>query len=174
VLCGGLTLGTHLIYTSVVMNYGPEPQPILLVGAFLFSRPESAEGMVGMEIAVRSDKTLKRYYRIINKKYFLNALPDNVCVRFVNEEDKDEEEKCEENYYGWAERGDDRHKYLIVISKVKNPGWTAKLATLTHECCHLNTDLKDDHGPAFEAQRQMIADRGIFRKGALLRGLTIF
>jgi len=121
---------------------------------------------------VRSDKTLRKYYRLINKKFFNNELPDNVCVRYLSALEKEE---FEDTYFAWTSKVDDgRHKYVIVVSKDKNPGWTAMLATLAHECCHIATGMKDAHGPAFEAQRQLIADRGIFKKGALLRGVTIF
>jgi hypothetical protein len=34
--------------------------------------------------------------------------------------------------------------------------------------------LKDNHGPAFETKRQMIADRGIFKKNAIYKGYTLF
>lgn len=123
---------------------------------------------------MRSDAPLKRWFNLINKKFFYGELPSNTCVRYVDDDDKDEEENCEANFYGWADRGDERHKYVIVLSRLKNPGLTAKLATLVHEMCHLSTDLKDSHGPAFEAKRQMISDRGVFKKGAVMKNLTIF
>ena len=126
---------------------------------------------------MRSDKTLLRWYKLINRKFFDNQLPDNTCVRWINER---EQEKYEDMYFAWTSdiegtsQDDGYHKYVIVISKDKNPGKTAVLATLAHEMCHVSTGMRDDHGPAFEAQRQMISDRGIFRKGAVLKGLTIF
>ena len=80
---------------------------------------------------MQSDKRLKRYYNLINKKFFNNELPHNVCVRYVNEDDKDEDYNCEEKYYGWlSEPEDNRHKWTIIISKPKNPGRTALLNTL--------------------------------------------
>lgn len=122
---------------------------------------------------MRSNKTLKKWYRFINKRYFLNGLPNDVCVRYVNEEDKDEEEKCEERYKGWAEKvaGDRYHKYTIVICP---NGRVSDIATLAHEMIHVALSLKDNHGPAFEEKRQMISDRGIFKKGAIYKGLTLF
>jgi hypothetical protein len=93
-------------------------------------------------------------------------------VRYLSELEK---EQFEEKYFAWTSKVEDgRHKYVIVISKTKNPGKTAVVATLSHEMCHVATGMRDDHGPAFEAQRQAIADRGIFKKGAVLKGLTIF
>ncbi len=124
---------------------------------------------------MRSDPRLKRWYRIINKKYFDNQLTNNVCVRWSNENDNEEEERCEEKYFGWADKAlDGRHEYVIVLSKVKINSKSTKLLTLAHEMCHIATGLKDDHGDAFEQWRQYISDRGIFRKGALIKGLTIF
>ncbi len=123
---------------------------------------------------MRSDKCLKRWYRAINKNFFDNELPNNVCVRWVNEEDKEEEEGCEHRYFAWTNKLQGQHSYCIVISKTKNPGKTAVLATLAHEMIHVSTGMRDDHGPAFEAKRQMIADKGIFKKNALLKGRTIF
>jgi CRISPR/Cas system endoribonuclease Cas6 (RAMP superfamily) len=130
--------------------------------------------------AVRSDRTLKRWYRLINRKFFYNALPNNVCVRYINEIEK---EKYEDKYFAWTSNVEDmvsdggkpgKHKYAIVISKTKNPGRTAVCASLVHEMIHVYTEMRDDHGPAFEAARQMISDRGIYKKGAILSGLTIF
>jgi hypothetical protein len=126
---------------------------------------------------VRSDRTLKAWYNKINRKFFDNQLPKNTCVRWINEL---EQEKFEEMYFAWTsniegtEQDDKIHKYVIVISKNKNPGKTAVLATLIHEMIHVSTEMRDDHGPAFEEKRQMISDKGIFKKHALLRGLTIF
>jgi hypothetical protein len=130
--------------------------------------------------AVRSDKTLKSWYRLINRKFFDNILPNNVCVRYTNEQEK---EKYEDKYYAWTSNVEDiladggrpgRHKYAIIISKTKNPGRTARVASLIHEMIHVATEMRDDHGPAFEAVRQQISDRGIYKKGAVLDGLTIF
>lgn len=130
---------------------------------------------------MRSDKTLKKYYNLINLKFFHNELPHNVCVRYISEL---EQEKFEDTYFAWTSSKKDapqafaedhyRHEYVIVISKNKNPGWTAKMATLAHEMIHVSTKMTDDHGPAFEAKRQMISDRGIFKKSAVLKDLTIF
>ena len=132
---------------------------------------KNAEAWWAWSNTVRSDKCLKRWYRLINKKFFDNELPNNVCVRWISEL---EQEKFEDMYFAWTSKLQGPHSYCIVISKTKNPGKTAVLATLSHEMCHVATGMKDDHGPAFEAQRQKIADRGIFKKNAILKGLTIF
>jgi hypothetical protein len=124
---------------------------------------------------MRSDPVLKKWYRIINRKFFYNELPNNVCVRWFNEDDEDEEERCEEKYFGWADRGKDgRHAYVICLSRFRCDSMTQKLGTLAHEMVHIATDVKDNHGPAFESWRQTLGDRGLFRKGALVKNLTLF
>lgn len=124
---------------------------------------------------MRSDARLKKWYNAINYRFFLGELPNNVCVRYTNEDDDDEEEGCDQKYYGWTSEGaDKRHKYVIVISRVKNPGPVAKLATLAHEMIHVKTGLRDDHGKKFSDWHETLTSRGLFRKSAVLRGLTLF
>lgn len=134
---------------------------------------------------MRSDKTLKRWYSRINKRFFSASLPVDVCVRWANEEEE-KELTWEEKYFGWTtnneKEGHDsqHHSYTIVLSRTKHGGahycrpHSTILSTLAHEMCHVATQLKDDHGPAFEKWRQKIADKGFFKKGALLKGLTTF
>ncbi len=124
---------------------------------------------------MKSDRTLKKWYRTINKRFFDGKLTDSVCVRWTNEDDDGELSKCEEKFFGWADKADDGyHEYVIVLSKKMCTPISSRLLTLAHEMCHVASALRDNHGPAFEHWRQHIADRGIFKKGALVRGLTIF
>ena len=121
---------------------------------------------------MRSDPTLKKWYKKINKRFFDNKLTDNVCVRWANEK---EAEYYEEKYFGWMNVAEDGyHEWVIILSRSKAGTPSIKLLTLAHEMCHVATKMKDDHGPAFEQWREYIADRGIFKKGALVKGLTIF
>ena len=60
------------------------------------------------------------------------------------------------------------------MSKPLNKQWIVRISTLVHEMIHLATDLKDDHGTAFEFWRQYVSDRGIFKKHALRKGSTLF
>ena len=126
---------------------------------------------------MKSDRTLLRWYKVINKRFFDGACPENVCVRWANPE---EEEKrgtdWEERYFGEAEHldNDPYHAYQIVMSRPKNHYWVTRISTLVHEMIHLATNLRDDHGPAFEQWRQHVSDRGIFKKHALRRGSTLF
>lgn len=125
---------------------------------------------------MKSDKTLKKWYRIINKRFFHNELPGNVCVRWGSEEDLEEDERWEEKYNGMAFKEDagSYHYGTILISNSLRTFPCTRLATLVHEMCHLATDFRDEHGPAFEEWRKIIGDRGVFKKSALLRNLTIF
>lgn len=125
---------------------------------------------------MRSDRVLKRWYRTVNKRFFNNKLPDNICVKWGDEEDEDEEENWEEKYNGYAVRlKDNRYHYAaIVINNELRKNRSFMLAVLVHEMIHIATDLKDDHGPAFERYRILIGNKGIFKKGALLKGCTLF
>lgn len=122
---------------------------------------------------MKSDRTLRRHFDIINKKFFDGQLPESTCVRWL---DPDEDEiKLEDKLFGYADRANDgRHRYQIVLSRKLNGPASTRMTTLVHECIHVYLELKDDHGPAFERVRQMLSDRGIYKKGALIRGLTIF
>lgn len=124
---------------------------------------------------MRSDPTLRFWFKIINRRFFANELPDNVCVRWAHPEEQ-RAFQCDDKYFGWAAKLDQNtyHTHEIVLTRKLNTRLSARLATLAHECCHVYLDCRDDHGPAFERTRQMIADRGIFKKGALAKKLTIF
>ena len=116
----------------------------------------------------RDGVTLKQWYAHINRKYFYDELPANVIVRWANPgEEKDV--ACTEKL-----TDDDTHSYQILLNKAKNPTSSIKLASLVHEMIHIATKYKDNHGPSFEEWRVKLGERGIFRKGALLKGLTIF
>jgi|ERR1035437_1100839 hypothetical protein len=126
---------------------------------------------------MRSDPVLKKWYRKINKKFFDNQLTNSVCVRWSNDEDKDDDGRCEEKYNGWCMLDEEgKFEYIIVVSDRlrKDKSLCTKVHTIVHEMCHVATKLRDQHGPAFEECRQFLADRGIFKKGALIKGLTIF
>lgn len=126
---------------------------------------------------MKSDPTLLRWYRKINKHFFEGACSDRVCVRWATRDDEKEESKCEDKYLGWADKLEDdpHHDFLIVLSrKLNKDSWNVRISTLVHEMCHIATNLKDDHGDAFEQWRVYIAERGIFKKHALAKGRTLF
>lgn len=116
-----------------------------------------------------------KWYRKINRKFFQGACPERVCVRWADP-DFETQHRWEEKYFGEASKltDDPYHNYQIVMSRPLNKQWITRISTLVHEMCHLATDLKDDHGPAFEQWRQHVADHGIFKKHALRKNCTLF
>lgn len=123
---------------------------------------------------MRSDPTLRKWYKTINRRFFENSLPDNVCVRWANP-DEEKDARWEEKYFAEArEISSAYHCYEIVLSRPLNPRLSGKLSSLAHEMIHIKTSIRDDHGPAFEKWRRHISDRGIFKKHALVKNLTIF
>lgn len=121
---------------------------------------------------MRSNRSLKNWYDLLNKKFFNGELTSNVCVQWGDEQDEYEDI---DKYYGVADKGSDGyHDYIILLNRDKCSDALTMLTTMAHEMIHIFTGLKDDHGPAFERGRQMIADRGFFKKGAVRRGLTMF
>lgn len=122
---------------------------------------------------MKSDRTLKKHYDRINKRFFLGELPSNICVRWLNEDD--DENNLEDKLFGYTDKASDgRHKYQIVLSRTLNGPASSRMTTLIHEMIHVSTGMRDDHGEAFERVRQILSDRGIYRKGAVVKGLTIF
>jgi hypothetical protein len=123
---------------------------------------------------VKSDPTLLKWYRLINKRFFDGACPERVCVRWADPDT--EQHNWEDKYFGEASisEDDEHHDYQIVMSRELNKKWMVRISTLVHEMIHLATNLKDDHGPAFENWRKYIGDRGIFKKHALRKGMTLF
>jgi hypothetical protein len=122
---------------------------------------------------MRSDRALRKWFLKINTKFFDGQLPDSTCVRWLDPDEDDG--KLEDKLFGYATTAEDGyHKYQIVLSRKLNEPISVRLTTLIHEMIHVFLELKDDHGVAFERVRLMLSDRGIFKKGALVRGLTIF
>lgn len=117
---------------------------------------------------MRSDRTLKAWYRDINTRYFDSELPDNVCVCWADDGEAD-------GMFGFADNCDDgRHKYVIMMNPELCRRVTIKLGTLIHEMVHIKLELRDDHGPAFAREIRILFDKGIFKKGAVYRGVTLF
>jgi hypothetical protein len=120
---------------------------------------------------MRSDPALKKWYNAINAKFFLGQLPDDVCVRWALRK----EAKSFPRWYGYCERlRDDDFSYVIVLFRKHNKPLSGRLATLAHEMIHVATHTRDDHGPVFERWRARLARRGLFKKGALLKDVTLF
>ena len=122
---------------------------------------------------MRSDRTLKKHYNRINKRFFHGELPQNTCVRWLDLDEDDP--RLEDILFGYADKANDGyHKYQIVLSKKMCGPASSRMTTLVHEMIHCYLNLRDDHGKAFERVRLMLSDRGVFKKSAVIRGLTIF
>jgi hypothetical protein len=122
---------------------------------------------------MRSDRTLKKHFNKLNKRFFDGQLPASTCVRWLDPDEDDP--RLEDALFGYADKAaDGYHKYQIVLSRKMCLPASSRMTTLIHEMIHVYLELKDDHGEAFERVRLMLSDKGIFRKGAVIRGLTIF
>lgn len=124
---------------------------------------------------MQSNRALKFWFRAFNKRFFDGELPDNVCVRWMDETDLEEDEKCEENYNGFcfAEKHG-RHCAVIVLNTELKKDKGRLLSVLAHEMLHVKLKFRDSHGPAFERERLKLSDKGFFCKSAVLEGLTLF
>lgn len=116
---------------------------------------------------MRSDPTLKRWYSTINKKFFFGELPSNVIVRWAFA-DEEKDIACTERVY------DERHCYEVLLNRDKNPTNSQKLSSLIHEMIHIATHYRDNHGPLFAEWHLKLTERGAFKKGALLKGISLF
>jgi hypothetical protein len=116
---------------------------------------------------MRSDRTLKRWYNLINKKFFFGELPSNVIVRWALP-DEEKDIACVERIYG------ERHCYEILLNRDKNKTHSQKLNSLIHEMTHVATHYRDNHGPLFAEWHTKLTERGAFKKGALLKGIGLF
>jgi SprT-like family len=118
---------------------------------------------------MQSNPSLKKWYRLINRKFFRNELTDHVCVRWAEVDDEDEKNLASANI-----ACDRYHEYEILLNPELTTSWSIKLSSLVHEMIHVATNLRDNHGAAFEEWIKVLASRGLFKKGALQKGRTIF
>lgn len=117
---------------------------------------------------MRSDRTLKKWYSLVNKKFFYGELPTNVIVRWAAPGEEKDIASCSKRETG------DRHCYEILLNREKNKTRSQKLSTLVHEMIHVATHYRDDHGPLFAEWHAKLTERGVFKKGALLKGICLF
>jgi SprT-like family len=128
----------------------------------------------GRKKGQRSDRTLLRWYRLINQKFFDGVCPDRVCVRWASDLEETEL-KWEDKYFGWARKiNSPYHDWEIVMSRSLNQTWLVRISTLVHEMVHTCTGPTENHGPAFSQWHEYITAKGIFRKHALRRGVILF
>jgi hypothetical protein len=116
----------------------------------------------------KSDPSLKRYYRLLNTKFFNGTLPDNVIVRWAR---VGEEADCASTGHC---KPQDPNQYVILLNRKKCASPSIKVVHLLHECVHVATHMKDDHGPEFDAWHKLLTQRGAFVKGAVLKDTTLF
>jgi hypothetical protein len=115
----------------------------------------------------KSTRSLRAWYEVINAKCFYGELPANVIVRWS--------EPGEENdiaAMGPAENK--KYSWVIVLNREKISTQSQKLSALLHEMIHVATGNRDSHGKAFDVWHAKLTERGAFRKGAVLKGITLF
>lgn len=115
----------------------------------------------------KSDKGLKRYYTIINRKFFYHELPSNVIVRWA--EPGEETDIASTN-----QAKDKRHSYVILLNREKITTRSIKLSSLLHETIHVATAMNDNHGKLFAEWHEKLMERGAFKKSALIKNVTLF
>ena len=116
----------------------------------------------------KSTRSLKAWYERINARFFFGELPANVIVRWSEENEENDiaatDSPCENS----------RYSYRIILNRKKIATQSQKLSALLHECIHVATGNRDCHGPAFDDWHAKLTARGAFKKGALVRGVTLF
>jgi len=115
----------------------------------------------------KSDKSLKRYYEIINTKFYYGELPRNVIVRWA--EPGEETDIASTN-----SPKNERHSFVILLNRDKITTRSIKLSSLLHETIHVITKNRDDHGAIYSEWHEKLVERGAFKKGALIKGVTLF
>ena len=115
----------------------------------------------------KSDKSLKKYYDNINKRFYFGELPSNVIVRWA--EPGEEPDVASTN-----PPKNEHHSYVILLNRDKIKSRSIKLSTLLHEMIHVATALNDNHGKLFAEWHAKLTERGAFKKSALIKNQTLF
>jgi hypothetical protein len=100
----------------------------------------------------QTNRDFRHYYRVANKLYFDNALPDDLPVRFGN---------LPPGVLGrtWVHGG---VAVDIVISKRLQTLMCPTLMTLLHECLHVEKPKYVGHGWQFDKRMLQLAKLGAF------------
>ena len=114
----------------------------------------------------KSNRSLKRWYSIINRRFFNSQLPTNVIVRWSLPDEESDIASCNHAL-------DKRHAYVLLFNRAKIATRSQLLSALAHECIHCQTGMHDNHGPAFALIHTDLVNRGLYRKHALLHGDSI-
>jgi hypothetical protein len=110
---------------------------------------------------MRSDPTLKRYYREFNRKFWGNTLPNNVVVRWGTDDDI-YEGNLKRSDAGVCLRHGPHEPMEIVLDPVmrREKQYKHTKLTLHHEMIHVKTKNRDNHGPVFKKYRDMLIEKG--------------
>lgn len=109
---------------------------------------------------MRSDRKLKQLYKLYNKQYFRNKLP-NIQVAFGTPSDFKKgglgKTTCAVTIYNAA-----GIPKAVVIKKYKGKEWPYIKADLLHEICHVALPWGTHHGPAFHREMKRLFLAGAF------------
>jgi len=114
-----------------------------------------------------SDRALKKWYSVINKKFFYGELPTNVIVRWALPKEEKDIACCQKLNEG-------RYSYEITLNRELNKTLSQRVSSLVHEMIHVATQSRDNHGPLFDEWHKKLTERGVFKKGAVLKKLCLF
>jgi hypothetical protein len=115
---------------------------------------------------MRSDPTLKRYYRELNKKWFKGELPASTkCVWGPISEHKQNGKGSGAMAFCESPTDDDPFFLISFDPRLKKLNWWNLVrSTMIHEMVHVWTKNRDSHGPVFEAKMRELANAGAFKK----------
>jgi hypothetical protein len=101
----------------------------------------------------RSDRQLRRWYRLYNRKYFRGKLPSSIFIVYETVERAYGD--CWVTPEGW---------FRIRVNPDLCVGRSARRFTLMHEMVHVDLwGVNDRHGPIFDAQMLRLAAAGAMK-----------
>lgn len=117
---------------------------------------------------MRSDRTLKKWYREANQEYFDSQLPKNTIVRWGTEEEWEDEEDGARNLGDTDVAGRPMEVRLSPVLH-RLHWWGIAKITLYHEMIHILLEIKkvkqeNDHDDRFEKEMLRLAKLGAFKK----------
>lgn len=117
-----------------------------------------------MLICMRSHPTLKRWFRVLNAKWFDNALPDDTYVFY-----DDVKFSTARHKRTYAEADWKTVPIIRINPALREQGWTSVIKeSLLHEMAHLEEQRRygrmGDHDENWEVIMRELALRGAFSK----------
>jgi hypothetical protein len=114
---------------------------------------------------MRSDPTLRKWFRVLNRKWFDNKLPNETKI-FYSEELIAEGERKPRHDYGDADWEAGGPPVIRINPLLREQGWyTAIRQTLIHEAAHIEAmrlGYRGEHGPVWEKIMRKLANQGAF------------